>query len=68
MLFHLLHRLRRYKHLRWLNVVRYASTRIIASTLSAMVMSFMLGPWFIRKLQSRQIRQTIRELSPAAAG
>ena len=48
----------------WLNVVRYPSTRIIASTLSAMLMSFLLGPWFIRQLQSRQIGQTIREDGP----
>lgn len=64
MLFHLLYPLRRLKGLSWLNVVRYPSTRIIASTLTAMLMSFMLGPWFIRKLQSRQIGQTIREAGP----
>ena len=62
MLFHLLYPLR--KHLSWLNVVRYPSTRIIASALSAMLMSFLMGPWFIRKLQSRQIGQTIRSDGP----
>jgi len=64
MLFHLLYPLSKHAGLSWLNVVRYPSTRIIASALSAMVMSFVLGPWFIRKLQSRQIGQTIREDGP----
>jgi phospho-N-acetylmuramoyl-pentapeptide-transferase len=62
MLFHLLYPLR--KHISWLNVVRYPSTRIIASALTSMFMSFVLGPWFIRQLQSRQIGQTIREDGP----
>jgi len=64
MLFHLLYPLRKYRGLSWLNVVRYPSTRIIASALSAMLMSFLLGPWFIRQLQNRQIGQTIREDGP----
>lgn len=64
MLFHLLYPLRKHPGLSWLNVVRYPSTRIISSALTAMVMSFVLGPWFIRKLQSRQIGQTIREDGP----
>jgi phospho-N-acetylmuramoyl-pentapeptide-transferase len=64
MLFHLLYPLRVVKGLSWLNVVRYPSTRVIASALSAMVMSFLLGPWFIRQLQTRQIGQTIREDGP----
>jgi phospho-N-acetylmuramoyl-pentapeptide-transferase len=64
MFFHLLYPLHRIRALRWLNVVRYPSTRIIASALSAMLMSFLLGPWFIQKLRSRQIGQTIREDGP----
>ncbi|MBW2731546.1 MAG: phospho-N-acetylmuramoyl-pentapeptide-transferase [Deltaproteobacteria bacterium] len=64
MLFHLLYPLSRYAALRWLNVVRYPSSRIIASTMTAMLMSFLLGPWFIRQLQSRQIGQTVREDGP----
>jgi phospho-N-acetylmuramoyl-pentapeptide-transferase len=64
MLFHLLYPLRRYPALTWLNVVRYPSTRIIAGAISAMLMSFFLGPWFIRQLQSRQIGQTIRDDGP----
>ena len=64
MLFHLLYPLRVYRALRWLNVVRYPSTRIIASAFSAMLLSFLLGPWFIRQLQRGQVRQTIREDGP----
>lgn len=64
MLFHLLYPLRKYAYLGWLNVVRYPSTRIIAATLTAMLMSFLLGPWFIRKLQAKQIGQTIRDDGP----
>ena len=64
MLFHLLYPLRVYRALRWLNVVRYPSTRIIASAFSAMLLSFLLGPWFIRQLQRGQIGQTIREDGP----
>jgi phospho-N-acetylmuramoyl-pentapeptide-transferase len=64
MLFYLLYRLRTVSGLGWLNVVRYPSTRTIASALTAMMMSFLMGPWFIRKLQSKQIGQTIREDGP----
>ena len=64
MLFHLLYPLRVYRALRWLNVVRYPSTRIIASAFSAMLISFLLGPWFIRQLQRGQVRQSIREDGP----
>ncbi len=64
MFFHLLYPLHKIPALRWLNVVRYPSTRIISSALTAMMMSFILGPWFIRQLQNRQIGQTIREDGP----
>jgi len=64
MFFHLLYPLSKVAALRWLNVVRYPSTRIIASTITAMLMSFFLGPWFIRQLQNRQIGQTIRDDGP----
>jgi phospho-N-acetylmuramoyl-pentapeptide-transferase len=64
MLFHLLYPLRKIARLSWLNVVRYPSTRIIASALTAMAMSFFLGPWFIRQLRGRQIGQSIREDGP----
>ncbi len=47
-----------------LRVFRYVSLRIIASMLTALAISFVLHPWFIRRLQSRQIGQVIREDGP----
>jgi len=48
----------------FLNVVRYIPFRVIAAILTAMVISFALSPWFIRRLQEQQIGQTIREDGP----
>lgn len=65
MLFYLLLQLmERASWLSWLNVFRYPSTRIIAATLTALVISFLLSPWFIRRLQQQQIGQPIREDGP----
>ena len=50
--------------LSWLNVLRYVPFRIIASTVTAMVISFFLSPWFIRELQKKQIGQVIRAEGP----
>ena len=47
-----------------LNVFRYVSFRVIAAMLTALVISFVLHPWFIRRLQSRQIGQVVREDGP----
>lgn len=47
-----------------LRVFRYVSFRVIAAMLTALVISFVLHPWFIRRLQSRQIGQVIREDGP----
>ncbi len=65
MLFHLmLYLMEQASWLSWLNVFRYTSTRIIAATLTALVISFLLSPWFIRRLQQQQIGQPIREDGP----
>ncbi len=48
----------------WLNVVRYVPFRIIAATITAMLISFLISPWFIRELQKKQIGQVIREIGP----
>jgi phospho-N-acetylmuramoyl-pentapeptide-transferase len=50
--------------LRWLNVLRYVPFRIIAATMSAMLLSFFLSPWFIRALQRQQIGQVVRDDGP----
>jgi phospho-N-acetylmuramoyl-pentapeptide-transferase len=50
--------------LRWLNVLRYVPFRIIASTMTAMFLSFFVSPWFIRALKRKQIGQVVRTDGP----
>src|SRR6266542_2794385 len=64
MLYHLLFPLHVHAGLHWLNVLRYVSTRIIMATLTALAISFLLGPWFIDRLRSKQIGETIRPDGP----
>lgn len=47
-----------------LNVLRYVPFRIILATITAMLLSFFLSPWFIRELQKKQIRQVVRKEGP----
>lgn len=54
----------KYAALSWLNVLRYTSTRIIAATLTALVLSLVLYPWFIRTLQRIQLGQVVRNDGP----
>ncbi|MEZ4364846.1 MAG: phospho-N-acetylmuramoyl-pentapeptide-transferase [Kofleriaceae bacterium] len=51
-------------HFSWLRVFRYPSTRILAAAITALLMSFWLGPWFIARLKARQIGETIRTDGP----
>ncbi len=46
------------------NVFRYITFRTIYATITALVICFVIGPWLIRKLQSMQIGQQIREDGP----
>ncbi|MGH7280993.1 MAG: phospho-N-acetylmuramoyl-pentapeptide-transferase [Polyangiaceae bacterium] len=48
----------------WLNVVRYVPFRVIAATITAMLISFFVSPWFIRELQKKQIGQVVRTDGP----
>ena len=48
----------------WLNVLRYVPFRTIAATVSAMLLAFILAPWFIRELQKKQIGQVVRDDGP----
>ena len=64
MLFHLLYGSLGDK-IGWLRVFRYPSTRILAAAITALLLSFFLGPWFIEQLKSRQIGETIRADGPA---
>jgi phospho-N-acetylmuramoyl-pentapeptide-transferase len=46
------------------NVVQYVTFRTAASSLTAFLISMLLGPWLIRRLQEFQIGQYIREEGP----
>ncbi len=48
----------------WLNVFRYITFRTILSSLTALVICFVFGPWVIRKLKLLQVGQQIREDGP----
>src|SRR5690606_7466587 len=47
-----------------LNVLRYVPFRVIMATITAMLLSFVLAPWFIRELQKKQIGQVVRDDGP----
>ncbi len=64
MLYHIL--LRFAEEFSILNVARYISFRVIISMLSALLISFMLSPWFIRKLKKGQIGQIVRDDGPSS--
>src|SRR3954447_26897346 len=66
MMFELLYPLRHVSWLSWLNVLRYTPFRAIMATITAMLMSFLVAPWFIQKLRGKQISQIIREEGPAS--
>ena len=55
-----------YGWLSWLNVLRYIPFRTIMATITAMVLSFVLAPWFIRELKRKQIGQVVRSEGPAS--
>jgi phospho-N-acetylmuramoyl-pentapeptide-transferase len=48
----------------WLNVLRYLPFRAIAATVTAMLIAFVLSPWFIRELRRKQIGQVVRSDGP----
>ncbi len=64
MIYEILFPLRTLAGLGWLNVLRYTSFRAIMSALTAMIVSFLVAPWFISKLRGKQISQIIREEGP----
>jgi phospho-N-acetylmuramoyl-pentapeptide-transferase len=63
MLYHLLYPL--HTAFSFLNVFRYITFRTIYAILTALLISFIFGPWLIRKLKSFQIRQVVREDVPS---
>jgi phospho-N-acetylmuramoyl-pentapeptide-transferase len=54
-----------YSSLSWLNVLRYIPFRTIMATITAMLLTFVLAPWFIRELRRKQIGQVVRAEGPA---
>ncbi len=48
------------------NVFSYLTMRAILGVLTALVISFLIGPWMIRHLNIRQISQTVRDEGPEA--
>jgi phospho-N-acetylmuramoyl-pentapeptide-transferase len=53
-----------YGWLSWLNVLRYIPFRTIMATITAMMLTFLLAPWFIRELRRKQIGQVVRADGP----
>ncbi len=51
-------------HFSPLNVFRYITVRTAVATLTALALSFLLGPWMIRRLRELQVKQYIREEGP----
>jgi phospho-N-acetylmuramoyl-pentapeptide-transferase len=64
MLYNLLYPL--YPYFSALNVFQYLTFRSIYAALTALVLSYFLGPWVIRRLRIMQVGQYIREEGPAS--
>ena len=64
MLYHLFAYLARIGGPDVLRFFRYTSTRILAAAITSLLISFLIGPWFIRRLREAQIGQQIRDDGP----
>ena len=64
MIYHYLNPLHVHESLSFLNVLRYIPFRVLAATMTAMLLTFGIYPWFIRTLQSKQIGQVVRTDGP----
>jgi phospho-N-acetylmuramoyl-pentapeptide-transferase len=62
MLYHLLYPLKVY--ISGLNLLRYITFRSGAAAITALFISFLVGPWIIRKLKQHQIGEEIRQNGP----
>ena len=51
-------------HFSPLNVFRYITVRTAVASLTALALSFLLGPWMIERLRALQVKQYIREEGP----
>ncbi len=52
------------RHFSALNVFRYITVRTAVASLTALVLSLLLGPWMIERLRALQVKQYIREEGP----
>ena len=64
MIYYLLYPLHTYESLGFLNVLRYVPFRFLMATMTSLLLTFGLYPWFIRRLQRKQIGQVIRADGP----
>ena len=64
MLYHLLYPL--HTDYSFFNVFRYVTFRTASATLTALAISFVMGPWLIARLRQFQIGQHIRQEGPEA--
>ncbi|PIF02936.1 MAG: phospho-N-acetylmuramoyl-pentapeptide-transferase [Desulfococcus sp.] len=62
MIYHLLYPL--HTSFSALNVFRYITFRSIYAALTAFILCFFMGPWFIRKLRELQVGQYVRDDGP----
>ncbi|MBM4305421.1 MAG: phospho-N-acetylmuramoyl-pentapeptide-transferase [Deltaproteobacteria bacterium] len=63
MLYHLLYPL--HELISIFNVFRYITIRTVYAILTALLISFVIGPWIIEKLRAFQIKQVVREDVPS---
>ncbi len=63
MLYHLLYPL--HEIISFFNVFRYITFRTIYAILTALLISFVIGPWLIEKLRAFQMKQVVREDVPS---
>ena len=64
MIYELLYPLHDNPALGFLNVLRYVPFRVVMAMLTALFLTFGLYPWFIRRLQRKQVGQIVREEGP----
>lgn len=64
MLYHLIYPL--HEHLSFLNVFRYITFRAAYAMVTALLISFIVGPWFIRMLRRHGVCESISDDGPEA--
>ena len=63
MLYHLLYPL--HEVVTFFNVFRYITFRTIYAAMTALLITLVVGPWLIRKLQERKFGQVVRQDGPS---